>query len=91
MSPARAGAHQRMSDLDLQICWHRQFDPAVPLAKNLPTRKEEKIPILWAAVQCYQKREAQPPASNAHRLGANTPDYADSKPETDSEGPKNDI
>ncbi|KAG2074964.1 hypothetical protein BDR04DRAFT_1171787 [Suillus decipiens] len=51
----------RVAELDLQIRWHRQFDPQVPAAKDLKGKKApEKRAILAAAAERLSSREVGP-------------------------------
>jgi len=33
----------KVSNIDLQLCWHCQFDEKVPREKEMPKKKEEKL------------------------------------------------
>ncbi|KAG2133325.1 hypothetical protein DEU56DRAFT_739092 [Suillus clintonianus] len=50
----------RTPEIDLQIRWHRRFDPAVPAAKHIPTTKQKKVEVLLEAVGRYLSGEATP-------------------------------
>ncbi|KAG1865898.1 hypothetical protein DFJ58DRAFT_743235 [Suillus subalutaceus] len=50
----------RAPEIDLQIRWHRRFDPAVPAAKDTPTTKQKKVKVLMEAVARYLSGEATP-------------------------------
>ncbi|KAG2157053.1 hypothetical protein DEU56DRAFT_750253 [Suillus clintonianus] len=50
----------RTPEIDLQIRWHRQFDPAVPAAKHIPTTKQKKVEVLLEAIGRYLSGEATP-------------------------------
>ncbi|KAF8833779.1 hypothetical protein BDN67DRAFT_985797 [Paxillus ammoniavirescens] len=46
-------AKMKVAEIDLQIRWHRAFDPLVPRAKDMPTKKEGKLFTLQQAVERY--------------------------------------
>ncbi|KAH7922726.1 hypothetical protein BV22DRAFT_1016713 [Leucogyrophana mollusca] len=53
----------RVSDIDLQIRWHRQFDEQVPRAKDLPKSRAAKVVVLMAAVERYNREKDTPSTS----------------------------
>jgi hypothetical protein len=61
----------RVAEINLQLRWHRQFDSEIPLTKDIPKTKAEKLEVLKAAVGRYLRGEtAQPEPSSATRLNA---------------------
>ena len=51
-------ASMRVSDIDLQLRWHRQFDEKVPRAKEMPKKKEDKLRELRHAVERHNDGSA---------------------------------
>lgn len=62
----------RVTEIDLQIRWHRQFDTLVPAAKDTPKKKEGKVEILQEAVKRYIRGEAAPGESSSQSRGEDT-------------------
>ena len=61
----------RVAEIDLQLRWHRQFDSQIPLTKDIPKTKAEKLEVLKAAVGRYLQGEmAQREPSSAASLKA---------------------
>ncbi|KAJ8580301.1 hypothetical protein M405DRAFT_869578 [Rhizopogon salebrosus TDB-379] len=50
-------ARLRVSDIALQLRWHRQFDTKVPRNKDMPKKKDEKLRVLREAVVRYTRGE----------------------------------
>ncbi|KIK73927.1 hypothetical protein PAXRUDRAFT_177143, partial [Paxillus rubicundulus Ve08.2h10] len=53
-------AKMKVAEIDLQIHWHRAFNPLVPRARDMPTKKEGKLLALQQAVERYIDRSATP-------------------------------
>ncbi|KIJ17294.1 hypothetical protein PAXINDRAFT_154624 [Paxillus involutus ATCC 200175] len=53
-------AKMKVAEIDLQICWHRAFNPLVPHAKEMPTKKVGKLLTLQQAVERYIDGSATP-------------------------------
>jgi len=48
----------KVSDIDLQLRWHHQFDEKVPRAKEMPKKKEEKLRELRRTVERHNDGSA---------------------------------
>ncbi|KAH7886413.1 hypothetical protein F5I97DRAFT_1867629 [Phlebopus sp. FC_14] len=53
-------SRMKVTEIDLQLRWHRGFDPLVPRPKDLPKNKAEKVVVLLAAVGRYRDGDARP-------------------------------
>ena len=50
----------KVAEIDLQLCWHCQFDSEVPSPKDMPRLKAEKVVVLKKAVKHYRRGETVP-------------------------------